>query len=153
MTNLLFACMLSCFSCVWLFATLRTIVLQAPLFMGFSRQEYWSGLPCPPPGGLPDPEIKSTSLTSIAMAGGFVFFFFFLSLGPPGKNPTYYLPNLKALSHWRRPHEEPSLIEKMRRGSTELPSLCGEGSGECCGWAEVGRKDGERHISYGRREM
>ena len=32
---------------------------QAPLFMGFSRQEYWSGLPCPPPGDLPDPGIKT----------------------------------------------------------------------------------------------
>ena len=34
---------------------------QAPLSMGFSRQEYWSGLPCPPPGDLPDPEIKPRS--------------------------------------------------------------------------------------------
>ena len=35
-------------------ATLWTVAHQAPLSMGFSRQEYWSGLPCPPPGGLPD---------------------------------------------------------------------------------------------------
>ena len=35
--------------------------LQAPLSMGFFRQEYWSGLPCPPPGDLPDPGIKPTS--------------------------------------------------------------------------------------------
>ena len=39
--------------------------------MGFSRQEYWSGLPCPPPGDLPDPEIAPESLTSPALAGGF----------------------------------------------------------------------------------
>ena len=39
--------------------------------MGFSRQEYWSGLPCPPPGDLPDPEIEPMSLTSLALAGGF----------------------------------------------------------------------------------
>ena len=39
--------------------TLRTVALQAPLSMGFSRQEYWSGLPCAPPGALPDPGIKS----------------------------------------------------------------------------------------------
>ena len=39
--------------------------------MGFSRQEYWSGLPCPPPGDLPDPGIKPESLTSPALAGGF----------------------------------------------------------------------------------
>ena len=36
-----------------------------------SRQEYWSGLPCPPPGDLPDPGIEPTSLTSSALAGGF----------------------------------------------------------------------------------
>ena len=39
--------------------------------MGFSRQEYWSGLPCPPPGDLPDPGIEPASLTSPALAGGF----------------------------------------------------------------------------------
>ena len=44
---------------------------QAPLCMGFSRQEYWSGLPHPPPGDLPDPGIKPTSLLSHALAGGF----------------------------------------------------------------------------------
>ena len=37
----------------------------------FSRQEYWSGLPCPPPGDLPDPEVRHTSLKSPALAGGF----------------------------------------------------------------------------------
>ena len=45
-----------------LFATLCTIAHQAPLSMGFSRQEYWSGLPCPPPGDLPYPGIEPTSL-------------------------------------------------------------------------------------------
>ena len=45
--------------------------LQAPLSMGFSRQEYRSGLPCPPPGDLPDPGIKPTSLMSPALASGF----------------------------------------------------------------------------------
>ena len=47
------ACMLSCFSCVRLFVTLWTIAHQAPLSMGFSRQKYWSGSSCPPPGSLP----------------------------------------------------------------------------------------------------
>ena len=51
-------CMLSRFSGVWLFVTLWRVAHQAPLSMGFSRQEYWSGLPCPPPGDLPDPGIK-----------------------------------------------------------------------------------------------
>ena len=44
---------------------------QAPLFMGFSTQEYWSGLPCPPPGDLPDPGTEPVSLLSPALAGGF----------------------------------------------------------------------------------
>ena len=42
---------------------------QAPLSMGFSRQEYWSGLPFPPPGHHPDPGIKPTSLVSHKLAG------------------------------------------------------------------------------------
>ena len=43
------------------YATPWTIALQAPLSMGFSRQEFWSGLPCPSPGDLPDPGIKLSS--------------------------------------------------------------------------------------------
>ena len=54
-------CVLSCFSRVWLFVTLWTVAHQAPLSMGFSRQEYWSGLPCPPPGDVPNPGIELTS--------------------------------------------------------------------------------------------
>ena len=46
-------------SCVLLFVTPWTVARQAPLSMGFSRQEYWSGLPCPPPGIIPNPGIKS----------------------------------------------------------------------------------------------
>ena len=63
-------CMLSCFSRVQLFVTLWTVAHQAPLSLGFSRQEYWSGLPCPPPGDLLDPGVKPMSLMSPAMAGG-----------------------------------------------------------------------------------
>ena len=48
-------------SCVWLFATPWSVTCQAPLSMGFSRQEYWSGLPFPPPGELPDPRIEPRS--------------------------------------------------------------------------------------------
>ena len=78
------ACVLSCFSRVQLFAIPWTVVHQAPLSMGFSRQEYWSELPFPPPGDLPNPGsnlsllgdlpnpgIKLTSLRSPALAGGF----------------------------------------------------------------------------------
>ena len=53
---------------VWLFATPWTVVHQAPLSVGVSRQEYWRGLPCPPPGDLPDPGIEPTFLMSPALA-------------------------------------------------------------------------------------
>ena len=56
---------------VRLFATPWTVAYQAFLSMGFSRQEYWSGLPFPSPGDLPNPGIKPTSLASPALAGGF----------------------------------------------------------------------------------
>ena len=56
---------------VWLFATPCTVACQAPLSMGFSRQEYWSGLLFPPPGNLRNPGIKPMSLMSPALAGRF----------------------------------------------------------------------------------
>ena len=59
------------FSRVRLFATLWTVACQVPLSMGFAGQEYWSGLPFPPPGDLLNPGIKPESLTSPALAGGF----------------------------------------------------------------------------------
>ena len=70
------------FVVVWLlssaqfFATPQTITRQAPLSMGFPRQEYWSGLSFPSPGNLPDPRIKPMSP---ALAGGF------FTTEPPGK--------------------------------------------------------------------
>ena len=92
-------CMLSRFRRVWLFVTPWTIVHQAPLFLGFFRQEYCSGLLYPSPRDLPNPGIGPMSLTSPALAGGFftthatwetplhvytisiyIFFFFFFSL-------------------------------------------------------------------------
>ena len=64
-------CMPSHFSRVRLLATLWTVACLTLLSMGFSRQEYWSGLLCPPPGDLPDPRIEPASLTSPALTGGF----------------------------------------------------------------------------------
>ena len=60
-------------------ATLWTIAQKPPLSMGFPRQEYWSGLPFPTPGDLPDPEMEPTSP---ALAGGFS------TTEPPGKPGT-----------------------------------------------------------------
>ena len=65
-------CSPSLFSCVQLFAILWIVACQVPLSMGFSRQEYWSGLPFPPPGDLPDPGIEPLSLASPALAGRFL---------------------------------------------------------------------------------
>ena len=47
--------------------TLQTVAHQAPLSLGLSRQEYWSSLPCPPPGDLPNPEIKPASPVAPAL--------------------------------------------------------------------------------------
>ena len=55
---------------ITLVVTPWTVAHQAPLSMGFSRQEYWSGLPCPPPGDFPDPGIEPVYLKSPALAGG-----------------------------------------------------------------------------------
>ena len=65
------SCVLRCFSCAQLFATLWIMAHQVPLSMGFPGQKDWSELPCPPPGDLPDPGIQPVSLMSPALAGGF----------------------------------------------------------------------------------
>ena len=67
----LFVCMLSCFSRIWLFATLWTVAGQIPVSMGFFKQGYRIRLPFPSPGDLPNPGIDSTSLVSPALAGRF----------------------------------------------------------------------------------
>ena len=56
---------------VQLFATPWAVARQAPLLMEFPRQEYWSELPCPPPGDLPDPGIEPTSSAFPALASRF----------------------------------------------------------------------------------
>ena len=62
------------------------IAHQASLSMGFSRQEHWSGLPCPPPGDLPDPRIKPTSPVPPALAGRF------FTIEPPDKPLLCQIP-------------------------------------------------------------
>ena len=66
---------------VQLFETPWTVAHQAPLSMGFPRQEYWSGLPCPPPGDLPNPGTESASP---ALAGEF------FTTVPSGKPLIFY---------------------------------------------------------------
>ena len=65
------ACVLSRFSSVQPFVTLWTVAYWVPLSLGFSGQEYWSGLSCTSPEDLPDPEIKPVSPTSPALSGRF----------------------------------------------------------------------------------
>ena len=65
-------CVLSHFSRVQLFVILWTLTHQAPLSMGFPRQEYWHGFPFPTPEDFPDPEIEPASLMSSALAGRFL---------------------------------------------------------------------------------
>ena len=73
--------MLKCFSHVQLFVTPWTMAHHSPLSMGFSRQEYWSGLPCLPPGDCPHPGIEHLLWLLHWQVSS-------LSLGPPGKPNT-----------------------------------------------------------------
>ena len=75
-------CVPNHFSHVQFFATLWAVAHQAPLSMGFPRQEYWSGLPLPPLGNLPDPGMEPAALyvSCIGKVGS-------LPLAPPGKTP------------------------------------------------------------------
>ena len=68
-------------SFVWLFVTLWTIACQAPLSMGFPKQEYWSGLPFPSPGDIPNPGIEPTFSESPVLAGEFFKIYLFLIEG------------------------------------------------------------------------
>ena len=68
MFTIFHACVLSCFSRVGHFATQWTVAHQAPLSMGLSRQEYWSGLPFRSPGDLPDPGTEPRSPVAPTLA-------------------------------------------------------------------------------------
>ena len=65
------ACLISLFSLVQLFATPWTLAHQTPLSMGFSRQESWGGLPCPPPRDLSNPGVEPMTPVSLALTGRF----------------------------------------------------------------------------------
>ena len=87
-------CVLSHFSRVRLCATLWTVACQTSLSIGFSRPEYWSGLPFTPPGDLPHPATEPAVLMSPALAGGF-FFFFFLPLSYQGSLMGTYFSTIQ----------------------------------------------------------
>ena len=95
----------------------RSCSPQAPLSTGFSRQEYWSGLPCPSPGDLPDPGIKPASLTSPALAGGF------FTTGATWETPK--CPRLKSKKQRRQLQIHNTLLQV-----------------EGCSWNQVGNSTG-----------
>ena len=99
-------CMLSHFTTLW------TVALQASLSVELSRQEYWSGLPCHPPGDLPDPGIEPVSLMSPTLVGKF----FTTSTTNSGQ---LFVAAKKAVPGW---------ILSTSRGSTDVGTMTGRGS-------------------------
>ena len=99
---------------LWLLATPLTVAPQAPLSMGFSRQQYWSGLPFPSPEDLPDPEIEPRSPTLQADA---------LTSEPPGSPVVKNLPaSAKDIRDMvLSQHQEDPLEEGMATHSSILP--------------------------------
>ena len=111
-------CVLSCFNHVWLFATLWTVAHRAPLSMGFSRQEYWSGLSWPPPEDLPNPGVEPTSPVFPASAGSS------LPLAPPGNSLVFVLESpfpWYGHSHSYRMPYHPSESVKQVTCPVEIP--------------------------------
>ena len=101
--------------------TLSTVACQAPLSMGFSRQEYWRGLPCPPPGDLLDPRIKPVSLVSPALAGWFFTTSIIWEASRPflsaSKEGTYmcYCPQILITSCWDGDYSYSNFTKEKRR--------------------------------------
>ena len=91
-------------------ATPWTVARQAPLSMGFSRQEYWSGLPFPPPGNLTDPGIEPAHVSYVFLprqAGS-------LPLAPPGK-PCKVAPNPARLGDSSRQFNKPQAPLNLKK--------------------------------------
>ena len=102
-------CVLSHFSCVQLFVIQWTVACQAPLSMGFPRQEYWTGLPCLPSGDLSNPGMELMSLISPALAGRFLTTSATwdahcvpcgILFSQPGVEPAPSALELLSLNHW-----------------------------------------------------
>ena len=133
--------MLSPIRHVRLFVTPWTVTWQALLSMGFSRQECWSGLPCPPPGDLPNPGIELTSLMSPALAGGFftssatwealsncrTLYYTYLVTTIPLNSVPIILLNLSLVVYWPRLPAPNSGV-----GGGQVQSLVRELDSTCC---------------------
>ena len=92
--------------CFWVFATLWSVALQVPPSMGFSRQEYWSGLPFPSPGAFPEPgiELRSPALQADSLPseppGNSCISRWILYHWPPGEALSNFLEEISSLSHF-----------------------------------------------------
>ena len=109
------ACVLSCLTCVQLFVTLWTEAHQAPLSMGSSRQEYWRGRLCPPPGDLPNPGIKPTSLMFPALVSRF----FTASATWEAHIMMQWSVKAKRISRY-----PPNILHQNSCGSKRYPDVC-----------------------------
>ena len=94
--------------------TPRSAAYQAPLFMGFFRQEYWGGLPFPSPGDIPNSGIKPTSLVSPASAGRF---YTTEALAKPPNRLSHLQVQVVILQGWcsKAPRSEPGIQQRSRR--------------------------------------
>ena len=95
-----FTCLLSRFSHDRFCAILWTAVCQAPLFKGFSRQEYWSGLLCLPPGDLPYPKIEPMSLSSTCIGRPVLYHYHHLGCSPLSLKSIFLWIISFGLQHW-----------------------------------------------------
>ena len=112
-------CMLCGFSCVQLFVTPWTVAHQAPLSMGFSRQEYWSGLPCPRPGDFLTQGLNPRLLSLLHWQVGS------LLLVPPGKPPKWHTSwiKLNIRGFHRRASSSPATIWNFNVELSRILSL------------------------------
>ena len=99
--------MLSHFSCVWLFVTLWTLAHQAPLSVGFSRQEYWNGLPCPPSGGLIGKSRQTLKKKLISILQN--------TIRKQKKMETSLTPFMNSLFFWCKTQREKKIQENYRQ--------------------------------------
>ena len=112
-------CVYQSLSHVRLFATPWTAAHQAPLSMGFSRQQYWNGWPCPPPGDLPDPGIEPTSPTF-----GQIFYHLSHQGNPTTKEvqEIYLSSNNPKVLSLPLPYIHPSMISQVKTPTLTLHS-------------------------------
>ena len=98
---------------VWFFATLWTVAHQTALFMGFSRQEYWSGLPFPSPGDLPQPGIKPMSPTLASE---------FFTIEPPEKPLAHSCVFGTDMGNWYMPLANNNINQFFKSPNFSLPA-------------------------------